>query len=83
MYGLSYQRIEFLPEHKQLTHVGFGVKWGKYLLRAPSGHKVPRLRSCHPANGVPEPDSSGGSSVARRLHRRAVSDKGIFTSKPT
>ena len=26
---------------------------------APPGHKVPRLRSCHPVNGVPEPDFIG------------------------
>ena len=47
----------------------------KRVMRNPPGHKVPRLQSYHPVNGVPELDLSGGSSVARRLHRRAVYGK--------
>ena len=56
-----------------LLYRSFGVRenWITYAGRRQlpwSGHKVPRPRSYHAANGVPEPDSSGANSVACPLH---------------
>ena len=68
---------------RQLKRSALGKAPKSARCQAPPWHKVPRLRSCHPVNGIPEPDFIGRKPRSTATSSPCVPGKHDVTSKLT